>query len=46
MNEKELNKNLIYAYNQACGSGTKEICLDHYDLDHEYIKPLINFLKA
>ncbi|EAH5999082.1 hypothetical protein CAG96_07655 [Campylobacter coli] len=46
LNEKELNKNLIYAYNQACGSGTKEICLDHYDLDHEYIKPLIDFLKA
>ncbi|EDO7589370.1 DUF3226 domain-containing protein [Campylobacter coli] len=46
LNKKELNKNLIYAYNQACGSGTKEICLDHYDLDHEYIKPLIDFLKA
>ncbi len=46
LGEKELDKNFIYAYNQACGSGTKDICLDRYNLEHEYIKPLIDFLKT
>ncbi|MCV3456605.1 DUF3226 domain-containing protein [Campylobacter sp. CNRCH_2016_0050h] len=46
LNKKELNKNLIYSYNQACGNRIKNICLEHYNLDHEYIEPLIDFLKA
>ncbi|MBT0828098.1 hypothetical protein KJQ75_04510, partial [Campylobacter lari] len=44
--EKEINKSMIYAYEQACkGRNKKETLLDFYNLNSLELNPLIDFLK-